>query len=107
MALQAASDDAPLQLHLRSRSKAGVPTETRAAWDPRHTALIICDMWDDHWCKSAARRVGEIAGPMNRLVTIARSKGIFIIHSPSSVVGFYNGTPQRQLALDADRKSVV
>ena len=25
----------------------------------RKTAIIVCDMWDDHWCKSAARRVGE------------------------------------------------
>jgi len=40
-------------------------TERKAEWDPKKTALIICDMWDDHWCKSAARRVTELAGPMN------------------------------------------
>ena len=28
--------------------------EKTVEWDPRHTALIVCDMWDDHWCKSAA-----------------------------------------------------
>ena len=55
-------------------------------------------MWDDHWCESAARRVGELAGPMNKMVKAAREKGIFIIHAPSSVVSFYEKTPQRKLA---------
>ncbi len=94
--------DKPLELTLRSRpeSKAGafLPAEKKAAWDPRKTALIICDMWDDHWCKSAARRVGEMAGPLNEVVKAARARGVFIIHAPSSVTGFYKDTPQRKLA---------
>ena len=62
----AMSDDATLQLTLRSRAKADGKeafkvAENKAAWDPKKTTLIICDMWDDHWCKSAARRVGELA----------------------------------------------
>jgi nicotinamidase-related amidase len=65
------------------------------------TAIIICDMWDDHWCKSAARRVGEMAPSLNDTVKIARDKGIFIIHAPSSVVDFYKDTPQRKLAQNA------
>jgi nicotinamidase-related amidase len=55
-------------------------------------------MWDDHWCKSASLRVAELAGPMNELVKLARAKGVFIIHSPSSVVAFYKDTPQRNRA---------
>src|SRR5439155_24664096 len=70
-------------------------------WALKKTALIICDMWDDHWCKSAARRVAELARPMNEIVTAARAKGVFIIHSPSSVVNFYKDTPQRQRAQNA------
>ena len=31
-------------------------------WKVSESAIIICDMWDDHWCKSAARRVGENGG---------------------------------------------
>jgi nicotinamidase-related amidase len=58
-------------------------------------------MWDDHWCKSAAGRVVELAGPMNELVKTARAKGVFIIHSPSSVVSFYKDTPQRKRAEQA------
>jgi nicotinamidase-related amidase len=100
--------DSALQLRLRSRSAVEgggnnlVLTEEKSAtWNPRQTAIIVCDMWDDHWCKSAARRVVELAGPMNKVLQTARAKGIFIIHAPSSVTKFYDGTPQRQRARQA------
>lgn len=35
-------------------------------WDPKKTAIIICDMWDDHTCRGAADRVAEMAPAMNR-----------------------------------------
>lgn len=88
----------------RSKSEAGRAFQARekqAKWKPNQTAIIICDMWDDHWCRSAARRVVEMAGPMNEVVKTARDQGIFIIHAPSSVVAFYQNTPQRQLAMQA------
>src|SRR5438034_8437585 len=99
----AASPADTLQLHLRSRAKSPPGTqatvvERQVAWDARKTALIICDMWDDHWCKSAARRVAEMAGPLNGTVKAARARGIFIIHAPSSVTAFYKDTPHRKLA---------
>ena len=25
-------------------------------WNPNETAIIICDMWNQHWCKSATER---------------------------------------------------
>src|SRR5207247_4292094 len=95
--------EGPLQLTLRSRVKAdGTATFTvaqlKAAWEPKKTALIICDMWDDHWCKSAARRVAEMAGPLNDVVKAARARGVFIIHAPSTCTSFYDSTPQRQRA---------
>ncbi|HEY6169766.1 MAG TPA: protein-signal peptide and transmembrane prediction [Verrucomicrobiae bacterium] len=93
---------AGLQLNLRSRQQtaggADAVVEKKAAWDAKKTALIICDMWDDHWCKSAARRVGEMAGPLNETVKAARAKGVFIIHAPSTCTGFYKDTPQRKRA---------
>jgi nicotinamidase-related amidase len=70
-------------------------------WDPKKTALIICDMWDDHWCKSAAERVNEMAGPLNDVVTVARSKRVFIIHAPSTCTGFYKDTSARKRAQNA------
>jgi nicotinamidase-related amidase len=97
-----ASAQPMLNLHLRSRTtqeRGGADiSEKSAAWDPKKTALIICDMWDDHWCKSAARRVTEMAGPLNEVVKQARAQGVFIIHAPSSVTAFYKDTPQRKRA---------
>lgn len=87
-----------LELVLRSRAADGAATEKPATWNPKKTALIICDMWDDHWCRSASRRVGELAGPLNETVKAARARGVFIIHAPSSVTAFYKDSPQRKLA---------
>src|ERR1700736_556358 len=95
----------PLRLTLRARIKGDGDrysvVEKKADWNPKNTALIICDMWDDHWCKSAARRVAEMAGPLNETVKAARAKGVFIIHAPSSVTSFYKNTPERKGAQDA------
>ena len=92
-----------ITLNLRSRKDMadGKPSEKSVQWEPKKTALIICDMWDDHWCKSASRRVAEMAGPLNEVVKMARSKGVFIVHSPSTCVDFYKDTPQRKRALTA------
>ena len=103
--LSAGEDKDALRLTLRSRTKGDDGryqlVEKKAEWAPKKTALIICDMWDDHWCRSAARRVGEIAGPLNEVVKLARKRGVFIIHAPSSVTAFYKDTPQRKLAQQA------
>src|SRR5262245_42923703 len=31
--------------------------ERTADWEVAETAIIVCDMWDDHHCKIAAQRV--------------------------------------------------
>lgn len=98
--------DETLMLNLRSREptkkgKVISVSENQTKWSASKTALIVCDMWDDHWCKSAATRVVEMAGPMNEMIAKARAKGIFIIHAPSSVTAFYKDSPQRKLAMDA------
>jgi nicotinamidase-related amidase len=101
----ARADDSVLHLNLRSRPndlKKQPPEpaiiENKADWDAKKTAIIVVDMWDDHWCKGAARRVSEMAVPMNEMLKIARAKGVLIIHSPSSVTAYYKDTPQRKLA---------
>ncbi|MBI3867196.1 MAG: isochorismatase family protein [Verrucomicrobia bacterium] len=100
------SAEKALKLTLRSRPASATrahsrATETLESWDPAKTALIICDMWDDHWCRSASQRVAELAGPLNETVNIARQKGVFIIHAPSTCTGFYANTPQRRRAQEA------
>ncbi len=100
--------DSQLHLKLRSRFKTNIGQATgyrikedSVTWEGKKTALIVCDMWDDHWCKSAARRVAELAGPMNEVVKQARAQGVFVIHAPSTTVKFYADTPERKRALNA------
>jgi nicotinamidase-related amidase/type 1 glutamine amidotransferase len=70
-------------------------------WDPKKTAVVICDMWDKHWCAGATRRVGEMAPRMNEVVAKARAAGALIIHCPSDTLDYYKDTPQRKLAQTA------
>ena len=98
-----AADSSPLKLHLRSRPSdpGAAPArakEVKESWAPKKTALIICDMWDDHWCRSASKRVVELAPALNATVKAARNRGVFIIHAPSSCTDFYKDTPQRKRA---------
>jgi nicotinamidase-related amidase len=95
-----------LVLELRSRTrdeKSGEFQESHRTvrWNPRQTAIIICDMWNDHTCKSAAERVAEMAPSMNRMVSAARDTGVFVIHAPSGTLEFYEKTPQRLHAMEA------
>jgi len=66
-------------------------------WNPSETAIIICDMWDTHWCKGAAARVAEMAPFMNNVVSIARDRGVMIVHAPSDCMAFYKNHPARKL----------
>jgi type 1 glutamine amidotransferase/nicotinamidase-related amidase len=71
------------------------------AWEARKTAVIVCDMWDKHWCRGASQRVAEMAPRMNDLLVAARKRGALIVHAPSDTMDFYRDTPQRKLALAA------
>jgi len=75
--------------------------EKPVEWDPKKTAIIICDMWDKHWCKGATERVAEMAPVMNRVVNEARRRGVLIVHAPSETMDFYKDTPQRKRAQQA------
>ncbi|HEX8915021.1 MAG TPA: isochorismatase family protein, partial [Humisphaera sp.] len=77
--------------------------ETPVAWAPKETAIVICDMWDHHWCKSAERRTGEVAPRIDALAKAVRAKGGLVIHAPSDVMKFYEGTPQRERAKTAPK----
>jgi nicotinamidase-related amidase len=95
-------DHQRFRVHLRSRDHSdGDPVQRRAEWDATRTAVIVSDMWDNHWCKSAAKRVGELAPALNRTLHAARAKGMFIIHAPSTTTEFYHDTPQRAAAKQA------
>jgi len=63
------------------------------------TAIIICDMWDKHWCGGATQRVNGLVQKMAPFVESARKRGMQIIHAPSETMAFYQDAPQRKRIL--------
>jgi len=104
-----ALSDKPLLLVTRSRvpiaddSSRFRVVQNKVEWNPKQTAIIICDMWNEHWCKGATRRVAELAPYMNEVVSIARDKGVLIIHAPSGTVKDYADHPARKRAQDTPK----
>ncbi len=101
---QGADSSASLKLTLRFRKETG-PASGRwhtltapAQWEAKKTAIVICDMWDKHWCQMSTQRVGQMAPRMNEFVKEARKRGSLVIHCPSDTMDFYKDTPQRKLA---------
>jgi nicotinamidase-related amidase len=64
-------------------------------FSPSSSALILCDMWDSHWCQGAARRVETLAQKMAPVIDLARAHGMLIIHAPSETMPYYKDAPQR------------
>ena len=92
-----AKPEGTLRLALRSRGDASAGATIRAEEIPiAETAIVICDMWDRHWCRGATRRADVIAEKMNTVVKAARAKGVTIIHAPSECMDFYADLPQRR-----------
>ena len=94
----------PLDLQLRSLKETKPGSDqwqalvTQAKWAPEATAVVICDMWDKHWCQGATARVAEMAPRMNQVIAALRARGVLIIHCPSDTMKFYEGSPGRKLA---------
>lgn len=70
-------------------------------WQANRTAVVICDMWNQHWCKGATKRVREMAPRMNEVISALRRQGVLIIHCPSDCMAYYRNTPERKLAESA------
>ncbi|MEW6236973.1 MAG: ThuA domain-containing protein [Candidatus Omnitrophota bacterium] len=90
-----------LKLHLRSRAQLfkGVEDWTEVHVEEEFpiakTAILVCDMWDKHWCDGATQRCEVLAPKMNEVLKAAREKGIQIVHAPSETMPFYEDYPQR------------
>jgi nicotinamidase-related amidase len=92
-------------LTFHARSQAAEPAENPQRfisnvetldWAADETAIVVCDMWDQHWCRGATERVAEMAPHMNEVLKAARKQGVKIIHCPSSCIDFYKDTPMVQ-----------
>lgn len=95
-----------LGLHTRSRQPSAADAnqiERTIQIDPRRTAIVVCDMWDRHWCRGATERVGELAPHMNAVLEAARRHGVLIVHAPSDTMKFYADSPQRRRAQQAPK----
>jgi len=105
-AAAAAPGDSEFIFHARSR-KDGALTESVVRWDAKKTVVLLCDMWDDHTCKGAARRVAAMVPRFNEFLKAARARGALVIHAPSDVIAFYKDYPQRRRATDAPVASAL
>lgn len=100
------------KLPLRSRVEQGKDSAhfnvqwKDATWEAKKTAVVICDMWDKHWCDNSTARVAEMAPRMNELVVEARKRGALIIHCPSDTMSYYKDWPQYKLAESAPQSEV-
>ena len=96
---------ADMKVNLRSRVEAFKGTgDWRAvsleqSLPAEKTAVLICDMWDKHWCSGATERVNGLVARMAPFVESARKRGIRIIHAPSETMAFYQDAPQRKRVL--------
>lgn len=94
------------RLRLRTRakafkgSKAWEETYLQHSFSTRKTAIVICDMWNKHWCAGATKRVNLLAKKMEPVLEQARMAGIQIIHAPSDTMSFYDSYPQRRVMMD-------
>ncbi len=105
----ASADDKSFALNTRTRTETAPGSgryhtlTTPTTWAAPKTAIVVCDMWDKHWCDGATGRVGEMAPRMNELLVAARNRGALIIHCPSDTMAFYQDTPGRKLAMAAPK----
>ncbi len=74
--------------------------ETPVRWEPKATAIIVCDMWDSHHSKNAVLRVQEMAPRMDQFLKNARARGVLIIHAPSGCMETYKDHPARKRAVE-------
>lgn len=89
-----------LDVRLRSRQKLGI-VEHSELWAPQETAILVCDMWNGHYCQNAFNRIEALVPSMNTMLNSARQLGVHIIHAPSGCMKAYDGTLQRKRMMQA------
>ena len=88
-----------LRLSARSRTAADgsiAAVERHLLWEASETAIIVCDMWDDHYCRSSVTRMEAMIPRMNTVLAGARALGVTVVHAPSGTMEMYEGTAQRE-----------
>ncbi|MDE0023542.1 MAG: isochorismatase family protein [Spirochaetaceae bacterium] len=68
---------------------------------PARTALVLCDVWDHHWCRGAEERLEPLVPLIDRTARAARDLGMLVVHAPSDTMAFYAGHAARARVLEA------
>ena len=97
---------AEIELSLQSRDAHGTPVVTPLKIDPAKVGVVVVDMWNWHWCKTATMRVGAMVPRMNRALDASRELGMTVLLCPSDVVDNYVGWPQREVIFALPRHPV-
>jgi nicotinamidase-related amidase len=97
---------AEIELPLRTRDLDGRSVTRPEKVDPAKVGIVVVDMWNFHWCKTATMRVGALVPRMNRALDAARSMGMTVMLCPSDVVDNYVGWPQREVIFAMPRHPV-
>jgi nicotinamidase-related amidase len=97
-----------IQCHMLSRKKStntskkvSLPLrqnkqEKQTIIDTTKTALVICDMWDQHHCSPLTKRTSILAQKMITTINKTRNLGIQVIHAPSGCMDYYEKYPQHK-----------
>jgi nicotinamidase-related amidase len=95
----------PLRTRVETFKGSGVWDEVNLVKElnPRETAIILCDVWDKHWCDSASQRCDALARKMGPVLAALRARGVTVIHAPSDCMDFYKDAPQRKRMKDVPR----
>lgn len=81
-------------------------TSVAASLEPERTALLLCDVWDDHTCQGAVDRLEAMIPRINQVVNAVRDRGVFVIHAPSDTMDFYAESRARKRMLDFPTVSI-
>jgi nicotinamidase-related amidase len=97
----------PKPFVLRARKiENGQPSTATMPIDPRKIGVVVVDMWNHHWCMTAAHRVHALVPRMNRALAGARRLGMSVMWAPTDVASQYAGSPQRERSLALPRVPV-
>ena len=87
----------PIELTCQTRNpESGKILLAAEKLDPAHVGVVVVDVWNFHWCKTATMRVDAIVPRMNKALDGARVLGMTVMLCPSDVVDNYAGYPQRE-----------
>lgn len=67
---------------------------------PTRCAVLVCDVWNGHWCRGAVARLDALVPRMDSVLRAARGHGMSIIHAPSDTLDFYAESEARRRILE-------